>query len=126
MNIQTQKIKQDITKSPTKWNRIKRERLRKLSRKTEEELADLLLSIPEARFQTWCQSSGVGKCGKKQIFYKAIIQSWIGCELKESYSNLSFYRDTKAEYTDRIYKVLFEKQDPRLEVAEEICKYLEC
>ena len=126
MSIQTQKTKQHKKRHSTKWNAIKQERLRKLTCKSEKDLTTLLSSIPQARFETWCQQNQVRQTNSRHILYCAIMQSWLGHEVRELHSVITFYRDSKTEYTNKIYEHLFYKKDPRLDGAEEICKYLDC
>ena len=110
-----------------RWNTIKQNRLKKLDAMTNIYLNDLASSIPKARLNMWCELNEIADSKNKarQIFYKAIMQSCLACKTRGSYPNIIFHRDVKAEFTDQIYKQLFYKIDPKLEVAEEICKYLD-
>ena len=110
-----------------RWNSIKENRLKKLEAMSNNYLNDLALSIPKARLDMWCELNQIAdsKNQARQIFHKAIIQSCLAYETRKSFPNIIFHRDVKAEFTDQIYKQLFYKLDPKLEVAEEICKYLD-
>lgn len=119
--------KKNIQLIKQRWNDIKTDRLRKLNSKTKEELLTLLSSIPKSRFEIWCNLNKINmlRIHPKQIFYQAIIQSWIAHDGRDSFSKISFHRELKADVTERIYQHLFRRIDPKLEIAEEICKYLD-
>ena len=110
-----------------RWNRIKQDRLKKLNDMSDVYLDNLVSSIPIARLDMWCELSAhtYSKNNARQVFHKAIMQSCLACKTRESYPNIIFHRDVRAEFTDQIYRQLFYKLDPKLEVAEEICKYLD-
>ena len=117
----------DKNSGTKRWNRIKQDRLKKLDAMTDVYLDVLASSIPKARLNMWCELNQLtySKNQARQIFRKAIAQSYIACKNIESRPKVIFHRDVKAEFTDQIYKQLFCKLDPKLEVAEEICKYLD-
>ena len=126
---QTQKKHSDkyAGKKIKKWDVIKQDRLKKLDSMTDTQLEDLISSMSRARLDMWFQLNGIKnpKNYARETFHKAIVQSSFACKTRGSYPKMTFHRDKKAEFTDQIYRQLFHKIDPRLEVAEEICKYLD-
>jgi len=109
------------------WDRIRQNRLRRLHAMTNSEIVALRDSIPKARLDMWCHLNAIvgSKNNARQIFYKAITQSCIAFKSRGVYQDIIFHRDLRAEFTSQIYKQLFCKIDPKLEVSEEICKYLD-
>ena len=110
-----------------KWDVIKQDRLKKLKSMTDVELEDLLSSMSKARLDMWFQLNRIEnpKNYVRETVHKAIVQSSLACKTRGSYPNIKFHRDKKAEFTEQIYRKLFHKIDPKFEVAEEICKYLD-
>ena len=110
-----------------RWDIIRQNRLRKLHSLTNGELTHLMSSIPQAKLDMWFNLNGttISKSHTRHIFYKAILQSCLACKTRESYPDVTFHRETKAEFTGQIYKQLFYKIDPKLEISEEICKFLD-
>ena len=117
----------DKNSGTSRWNRIKQDRLKKLDDMTDVYLDTLVSSIPKARLNMWCELNQIAysKNQARQIFRKAIAQSYVAYKTTESRPNIIFHRDVKAEFTDQIYKQLFCKLDPKMEMSEEICKYLD-
>jgi len=109
------------------WDVIRQNRLRRLHALTNSDVVALVSSIPKARLDMWCHLNGtVGfKNNARHIFYKAITQSCIASKTRGLRPDITFHRDVGAEFTGQIYRQLFCKIDPKLEVSEEICKYLD-
>ncbi len=109
------------------WEVIRQNRLRRLHGKTDLEVNKLMLAIPKVKLDMWYHLNGVAesRCNARQIFYKAITQSSARLKSKRKHGNITFHRNLRAEFTNQIYKQLFRKADPKLEMSEEICKYLD-
>ena len=129
MSTQIQKKQtQHSGKHLNEWDVIKRNRLIKLHALTNLEADDLISSVPKARLDMWCHLNGMAEPenNARQIFYNAIMQSCLACKTRGSSPDMtSFHRDMRAEFTNQVYRHLFYKLDPKLEIAEEICKYLD-
>ena len=110
-----------------RWGIVRQTRLRKLHSMTNGEVATRMSSIPKAKLDMWFNLNRTTRSDSpaRHIFYKAIVQSSLACKTRESSPDVTFHREAKAEHTEQIYKQLFCKIDPKLEVSEEICKYLD-